>query len=126
MKVSRHHALILVFIAIFVIVLHEDREKPAYTEQGKASYYAFSLQGRPTASGTIFHHDSLTAAHRTLPLGTKLKVVNLENDSSVIVKVNDRGPFVEDRILDLSRAAFRKLAPLEKGIIEVKIEVVER
>ena len=109
-----------------MLIFDNQLDEPSYFEKGEASYYAGSLQGKPTASGEIFHHDSLTAAHRTLPLGTQLMVVHLENDRSVIVRVNDRGPFAKDRILDLSKAAFKELAPLERGVIRVGIVVMER
>ena len=99
--------------------------EPPYTETGTASYYAMSLEGNPTASGEIYHHDSLTAAHPSLPLGTKLKVENLDNGKTVVVRVNDRGPYVDNRILDLSRAAFKQLAPLSEGLIEVEITETE-
>lgn len=95
-------------------------------EYGKASYYADHFQGRKTASGELYHPDSLTAAHKTLKFGTLVKVENIKNGKSVIVKINDRGPFVEGRIIDLSRSAMKKLDGLEKGIIEVKIEPVTR
>ena len=118
--------LIFLFLALAALFIYEDKTgEPDYYEKGEASYYARSLQGRSTASGESFHHDSLTAAHPTLPMGTKLRVVNLENNRSVIVRVNDRGPFAKDRILDLSRAAFKELAPLEKGVIRVGIVRME-
>ncbi len=125
MKKSRRLLLILLLAVTGFLIYDEKTGGPEYFETGEASYYARSLEGRPTASGEPFHHDSLTAAHQTLPLGTKLKVVNLENNRSVIVRVNDRGPFVKDRVLDLSRAAFKELAPLEKGVIRVGIVRME-
>ncbi|MBR6494835.1 MAG: septal ring lytic transglycosylase RlpA family protein, partial [Prevotella sp.] len=78
-------------------------------QKGKASFYAHKFGGRKTASGERLHHDSLTCAHRTLPFGTKLRVKNPANGREVIVRVNDRGPFVRGRIVDLSRAAAQKL-----------------
>jgi len=125
MHKSRRLFFILLIIVAAVLIYDEKTGGPEYYEKGEASYYARSLQGNSTASGEPFHHDSLTAAHRTLPLGTKLRVDNLENDCSVIVRVNDRGPFAKDRILDLSRAAFKELAPLEKGVIQVGIVRIE-
>ena len=94
-------------------------------EAGKASYYADKFQGRKTASGEMYHKDSMTCAHRTYSFGTTLKVISLKNDKSVIVRVNDRGPFVAGRIVDLSRKAMENLGGLEKGIIEVKIEILK-
>jgi len=95
-----------------------------YTESGKASYYAMKFQSKKTASGELYDRAKKTAAHKKLPFGTKVKVTNIENSKSVIVKINDRGPFVKDRIVDLSSSAFSRLANLGAGVIEVKIEVI--
>ncbi len=92
---------------------------------GYASYYAEKFHGKKTASGEIFDMNSLTAAHRTLPFGTICKVTNLENNKSVVVRINDRGPFIEGRILDLSKSAARAINGLATGIIKVKIEILE-
>jgi len=92
---------------------------------GVASYYGEEFNGRPTASGEIFDMNALTAAHRTLPLGTKVRVTNLENGRTVVVKINDRGPFVDGRILDLSKAAAKELGLLESGTAIVKIVMVK-
>ncbi len=89
---------------------------------GKASYYAKRATGSRTANGEQLHHDSMTCAHRTLPFGTKLKVTHLGNDSSVVVRVNDRGPYVRGRIIDLSWGAARRLNMLSEGIADVFIE----
>ncbi|MCG8309031.1 MAG: septal ring lytic transglycosylase RlpA family protein [Cytophagales bacterium] len=91
-------------------------------EIGTASYYANKLHGMKTASGELYHKDSLTAAHRSFAFGTKVKVTRLKNGRSVIVRINDRGPFVEDRILDLSEMAMKILDGLHDGIIEVKMQ----
>jgi len=93
-------------------------------ESGKASYYAMKYQFRTTASGERYNHFSSTAAHRTLPFGTKVRVTNIANNKSVVVKVNDRGPFVEGRIIDLSRSAFDEIADLDVGVISVTTEIV--
>lgn len=117
---------LLIVLVVFALVISLNKsEDTAFSEVGTASYYAWSLDGNRTASGEIYRHDGLTAAHRTLPLGTWLKVENLANKKTVIVKVNDRGPFVEDRILDLSRAAFTKLSDMKEGLIAVRITVTE-
>lgn len=92
--------------------------------QHKASYYAKSFHGKKTASGQIFRNDLLTCAHKTLPFGTLLKVTNVDNCKSVIVVVNDRGPFIKSRIIDLSMAAFKQIAPIKKGICNVIIEEI--
>ncbi|WP_281179262.1 septal ring lytic transglycosylase RlpA family protein [Actinomadura rubrobrunea] len=88
-----------------------------------ASYY---WQGQHTASGERFDPDALTAAHRTLPMGTKVRVTNKNNGRSVTVRVNDRGPFVGGRCLDLSKAAMAKLGGIGSGVIPVRYEVLAR
>ncbi len=92
---------------------------------GKASYYGPKFHGKKTASGEVFNMYALTAAHKTLPFGTRCRVTNLANGKSVIVRINDRGPFVAGRIMDLSYGAAKALDALQDGIIEVKIEVIE-
>ena len=89
---------------------------------GNASYYGKQYHGRKTASGERFNMRELTAAHRTLPFGTNVKVTNLANDRSVIVRVNDRGPFKRDRILDVSLEAARRLQMVATGVARVRIE----
>jgi rare lipoprotein A len=93
-------------------------------EEGLASWYAGKFQGRKTASGETFDTAEMTAAHKTLPFGTRVKVTNLENGRDVIVRINDRGPFVEGRIIDLSRAAADALAMTGTGVARVRVEVV--
>ena len=92
---------------------------------GKASYYGHKFHGRPTASGVIFDMNGFSAAHRELPLGTIIKVTHLGNGRSIQLEVNDRGPFVDDRILDLSLGAAKRLDMIEEGVAEVKIELVK-
>ena len=97
--------------------------EPAFSQVGKASWYGDFHQGRLTASGERFDKNDLTAAHRTLPLGTEAVVTNLENGKSVEVTVNDRGPYKKDRVIDLSQRAAEKLGIRDKGVARVKIEV---
>ena len=92
------------------------------TIQGRASYYGNKFHGRMTSDGSVYHRDSLTCAHRTLPFGTLLRVKNLANDREVIVKVNDRGPFVKGRILDLSYAAAKKIGMVGTGLARVEVK----
>jgi rare lipoprotein A len=94
-----------------------------YTETGMISYYAEKFDGKKTASGERFDKDGFTAAHRTLPFHTKVKVTNLDNGKSVVVEVNDRGPFSSSRILDLSPAAARKIGLMTKGTVKAKVTV---
>ncbi len=91
------------------------------TESGYASYYADKYEGRKTSNGEIFRQRKLTAAHKTLPFGTKVKVTNLSNGQTVRVRINDRGPFIEGRIIDLSKAAAKKVDMISAGVIKVKI-----
>lgn len=93
--------------------------------RGIASYYHDSFHGRPTASGEIFRQDQLMAAHPTLPFGTLVRVRNLQNGRSVIVRITDRGPRVNGRILDVSRAAAAALDMITDGLAEVELTIVE-
>ncbi|MCD9541139.1 septal ring lytic transglycosylase RlpA family protein [Photobacterium carnosum] len=92
---------------------------------GKASYYANMFQGRKTANGQIFDQGKLTAAHRTLPFGTKVKVTNINNHKSVIVTINDRGPFIRGRIIDLSSSAFKAIGNPRTGVLNVTMEILK-
>ena len=96
-----------------------------YTQSGRASFYADKHQFKKTASGELYNHDLKTAAHRKLPFGTKVKVTNVKNGKSVVVKINDRGPFVKGRIVDLSKSAFNSIGNTSSGLIRVQIEVVK-
>ncbi|QSQ16660.1 septal ring lytic transglycosylase RlpA family protein [Myxococcus landrumensis] len=93
----------------------------SYLGEGLASFYGPGLHGRPTASGERFNQNALTAAHRKARFGSCLRVVNMENGRSVEVRVNDRGPFVEGRIVDVSQAAAAKLGMLDKGVVRVRL-----
>lgn len=89
---------------------------------GIASYYAHKYHGRKTASGERYNMHALTAAHRTLPFGTRVKVTNLQDDRSVVVRINDRGPFIKGRIIDVSLEAARRLQMISKGTARVRVE----
>jgi rare lipoprotein A len=93
---------------------------------GLASYYGPGFHGRRTASGEIFDMHELVAAHRTLPLGTVARVTNLTNHRSVVVRINDRGPYVKGRILDVSKAAAKSLEFIRAGTTRVRIEILKR
>ncbi|HYF03301.1 MAG TPA: septal ring lytic transglycosylase RlpA family protein [Patescibacteria group bacterium] len=95
------------------------------TFRGLASYYGDKFHGRTTANGEIFDQQQLTAAHRSFPFGTIVKVTNIKNNQSVVVRVNDRGPFVDGRIIDLSRQAAEKIDMIRAGVAEVEIEVLQ-
>lgn len=94
-------------------------------ERGNASFYHDKFEGLATANGEVFSQKLLTAAHKTLPFGTFVKVTRVSNGKSVIVRINDRGPFAEGRIIDLSRAAAEKLELINAGVAEVVIEIIE-
>ena len=100
--------------------------QPQYVEIGRgvASYYGNELAGNRTASGERFNPNGLTAAHRSLPLGTKLRVTNLSNGEDVIVRVNDRGPFAKSRLIDLSFGAARDIGMVRTGTARVTVEIL--
>lgn len=93
--------------------------------EGIASYYGEGFHGRKTSNGEVFDMYKFTAAHRTLPFGTRVRVKNLENGREVIVRINDRGPFKLDRIIDLSYAAAKQLEMIGSGTVRVQIEILE-
>ena len=121
--------LLLAFAAAFLAggCASERYARPSEgtVQRGIASWYGPGFHGRPTASGEIYDMDALTAAHRELPLGTILDVENLENGRTVRVRVNDRGPYIRGRVLDLSRGAARKLDMVNKGLAKVELRVIE-
>jgi rare lipoprotein A len=94
-------------------------------QDGLASYYSDEFQGRKTSSGEIFDNARMTGAHRTYPFGTVVKVTNLETEQAVEVRINDRGPVKPERVIDLTRAAARRVGIERKGIGRVRIEVVQ-
>lgn len=98
--------------------------KGAYQEVGMASWYGASFQGRPTASGEPFDMNALTAAHPSLPFGTRVRVTNLANGRSVVLRINDRGPYKKRRIIDVSRRAAAHLGFLRAGLAKVRVEVI--
>ena len=94
-------------------------------EVGLASWYGHPYHGRSSASGEIYDMEQFTAAHRTLPFGTLVRVVNLDNEKSVEVRINDRGPFVDDRVIDLSHAAAQAIGMIGPGTARVRVEVIQ-
>ena len=93
--------------------------------QGIASYYADEFNGRTTANGEVFDMHAMTAAHRSLPFDTRVKVRNLENGREVIVRINDRGPFVDNRVIDLSLGAAREIGLVASGTAPVQLEIIQ-
>jgi rare lipoprotein A len=98
--------------------------QPGQVQTGIASYYHDSLHGNRTASGQIYDKNKLSAAHKTLPLGSRVRVTDKRTGKSVVVRVNDRGPFVKGRIIDLSRRAAAELGIIRRGVTPVKVEVL--
>jgi len=116
--------LIILFSAALISCSSVSQKMPHtrskhFKETGKASYYADKYQSRATASGELFDQSAKTAAHKTLPFGTNVRVTNLNNGKSIMVKINDRGPYVRGRIIDLSRSAFSAIANTREGVINV-------
>lgn len=109
----------------WILIIAAPLSAVAQSQEGKASFYADKFEGRSTASGEKYKHSKLTAAHKTLPFGTIVKVINKKNGKSVEVRVNDRGPFVKGRVIDLSKSAAEKLEFVNDGLADVKIEVVD-
>jgi rare lipoprotein A len=103
---------------------HGEHALAGWTQRGKATWYGGELQGSMCASGERFDENKLTAAHRTLPLGARVLVTNLKNGRTVEVRINDRGPYGKGRIIDLSRAAARKIDMLAAGVAEVELRVL--
>jgi len=101
-------------------------DKKVYSQTGIASYYASFFDGRLTANGELFSNQELTCAHKTLPFGTLLKVTRMDINKSIIVRVNDRGPFVKGREVDLSQRAANELEMFDVGVCKVQIEIVTK
>lgn len=103
----------------------DDNSEVVTVMYGKASYYGSEFDGRSTANGETFSNKEYTAAHKSLPFGSIVRVTNLSNNNIVIVRVNDRGPYVTGRVIDLSRIAAEKLGMIRDGVIDVKIELLK-
>ena len=117
---------LLFAILLAILILPVQAQASQVFQSGKASYYGKAHHGKRTASGVRFNMHGLTAAHRTLPFGTKLRVTSKDTGKSVIVTVNDRGPYHGNRILDLSQEAARQLGMIKRGVGQVTIERIEK
>ena len=113
---------IAIFICLFT-ALCQAQKKPSY---GVATYYSDKFQGRRTANGERYNKNELTAAHLSLPFNTRIKVTCLDTQKSVIVRINDRGPHIKGRALDMSRAAAEKIGIVRRGKAKVKIEILNK
>ena len=111
------------FCGLWTAVSAQSVQPPS--ERGIASWYGAPYHGQPSASGEIYDQEKLTAAHPTLPFGTRVRVRRLDRDVSVVVRINDRGPFVKSRIIDLSHAAAARLGMTSEGVAPVTLELVE-
>lgn len=117
--------ILKIFLIIILYAVVHQHASSQTTEVGLASYYHDKFEGKTTASGQVYDKTKLTAAHRKLPFNTKVRVTNLVNNQTIIVTINDRGPFKKNRIIDVSKAAAIKLDIVRAGIVKVKIEVLE-
>ena len=106
------------------IIVDNYKNKTKYNETGVASWYGGYFHGRTAADGSIYDMYLFTAAHKSLPFGSIVKVTNLKNSTSCVVKITDRGPFIDGRIIDLSKVAAKEIGMLDSGISNVKIEVI--
>ncbi|MCF7990199.1 MAG: septal ring lytic transglycosylase RlpA family protein [Thiohalocapsa sp.] len=98
----------------------------AHAAEGVASFYGKGFHGRKTANGERFNQNAMTAAHKTLPFGTRVRVTHVRNGRSVVVTINDRGPFIQGRTIDLSRGAAARIGMLHSGIARVRMEILGR
>jgi rare lipoprotein A len=114
----------LIALLLLIGVDAQARVSPGHTQDGVASYYHDRFHGRKTASGAAYNKNALSAAHKSLPLGTEVRVTDARSGKSVIVKINDRGPYAKGRVIDLSRAAAREIGLTKKGLAKVKVEVL--
>lgn len=123
-------ALVLVLIAILIGAFVSSCAKktvmrPKHSSEGHASWYGPGFHGRTTANGERYNQYAMTAAHKKLPFNTKVRVTNLNNNKTVIVRINDRGPFIRGRIIDLSKKAAKEIAMLGSGTAPVRVETLE-
>lgn len=122
---------VIIFTAAFLMVFSggcnsDNTDRMRHYATGQATWYGPGFHGKLTASGEKFNKDSLTAAHRSLEFDTKVKVTNLKNNKSVIVRINDRGPVSEKFIIDLSEKTAKRLDMIEAGVVPVKLEIYEK
>jgi len=117
--------IVVGLLALFSRASLSQQKKDSLVTIGKASFYGDEFHGQETSSGDAFNQNDFTAAHRTLPFGTIVSVTNKKNGKNVIVRINDRGPFVKSRIIDLAKSAARKIDMVPFGVVPVKIQVLD-
>lgn len=130
MRPGTWHLIPLLFILLITgcaerAPLSSSASESRFTQEGKASFYARMHHGQRTASGERHDQSALVAAHRSLAFGSRVRVTNLDNGKQVTVRINDRGPFVRGRIIDLSRAAAERIGMIDQGIVRVRIETLQ-
>ncbi len=116
-------SILLLFACLFFLSAGE--KASLKLSRGKASYYGREFEGRITANGERFRNADFTAAHRTLPFNTYVKITNLKNNLSITVRINDRGPFIKTRIIDISEAAARRIGSYKHGLASVRLEIMD-
>lgn len=128
MRLKPTSKISLIVVGLFLLFLSGCAHTPrgeGMVQEGIASWYGADFHGKPTTSGETYNMYGVSAAHRTLPLGTRIRVTNLENGRSTKLVINDRGPFVDGRILDLSYGAAKRLGTVDTGLARVRIEVLQ-
>ena len=116
------HIITAALLSLASLTLRAQAE--GYTQEGKASFYADKFEGRTTASGERYSHKKATCAHLTLPFGTLVRITNLSNNASAVARVNDRGPFAANRIIDVSKSVAERLGFVSDGVVDVRIEAI--
>jgi rare lipoprotein A len=125
-RLSEEQKIVFVTTAVVLFVYGLMELHDLYSMTGIASWYGRRFMGKKTASGEVFDPEKMTAAHRRLAMGTLVRVTNLKNGRQVMVRINDRGPYIPGRIIDLSRAAARTMDMIERGLAPVRMEIVAR
>lgn len=125
-RLSEEQKIVFVTTAVVLFVYGLMELHDLYSMTGIASWYGRRFMGKKTASGEVFDPEKMTAAHRRLAMGTLVRVTNLKNGRQVMVRINDRGPYIPGRIIDLSRAAARTMDMIERGLAPVRMEIVAK
>lgn len=121
----RSRFLLLSFVLFFAACVTPPNQQGRVFQTGEASWYGPGFHGKTTANGETYNQNDLTAAHRTLPFNTMVRVTNIRNGKSVVVRINDRGPYVGNRIIDLSRQAAREIDMIETGVAPVRLVILD-
>lgn len=117
--------ILAIIVMISTLGIYSFKNSATDAKTSFASFYHSKFDGRKTASGETFDNDELTAANRSIPFGTKVKITNLKNGKSVVVRINDRGPFTKGRAFDMSQAAFKSIGSLASGHLPIEYEIVD-